>query len=41
MGGRALSMVLIPALPKTEKGAEAAPVDKKQEQVEEMADAKN
>ena len=40
MEGRALSMVLIPALPKTEKVAEGAQ-DKKQDQVEELADAKN
>jgi len=40
MEGRALSMVLIPALPKTEKVAEGAK-DKKQDQVEELADAKN
>ena len=38
--GRALSMVLIPALVKTEKGADDAPEDKKQDQVEELADAK-
>ena len=40
MEGRALSMVLIPALVKTEKGAEGSPEDKKQDQVEELADAK-
>jgi hypothetical protein len=32
--------VLIPALVKTEKGAEGSPEDKKQDQVEELADAK-
>ena len=41
MEGRALSMVLIPALPKSEKVAEAAQDVKKQDQVEELADAKN
>ena len=41
MEGRALSMVLIPALTKPEKGVESAPDDKKQDQVEELADAKN
>jgi translation initiation factor IF-3 len=41
MEGRALSMVLIPALPKSEKAAEAAQDVKKQDQVEELADAKN
>ncbi|MDA1128486.1 MAG: translation initiation factor IF-3 [Chloroflexi bacterium] len=40
MEGRALSMVLIPALVKTEKAGEGAD-DNKQDQVEEMADAKN
>ena len=41
MEGRALSMVLIPALSKTEKVAEGAQENKKQDQVEELADAKN
>ena len=41
MEGRALSMVLIPALPKNEKGAEGTQEPKKQDQVEELADAKN
>jgi hypothetical protein len=40
MEGRALSMVLIPALVKTEKGADDAPEDNNQDQVEELADAK-
>ncbi len=40
MEGRALSMVLSPSLPKTEKAAEGAP-NKKHDQVEELADAKN
>ena len=33
-------MVLIPALSKTEKAAETKSEDKKQDQVEELADAK-
>ncbi|MQG14911.1 MAG: translation initiation factor IF-3 [SAR202 cluster bacterium] len=40
MEGRALSMVLIPALVKTEKGEEGSPEEKNQDQVEELADAK-
>ena len=40
MEGRALSMVLIPALTKTEKAAEEAKENKNQDQVEELADAK-
>jgi len=40
MEGRALSMVLIPALVKPEKAADDEPKDKKQDQVEELADAK-
>ena len=40
MEGRALSMVLIPALSKTEKGEEAAPNNNNPGQVEELADAK-
>ncbi|PKB69859.1 MAG: translation initiation factor IF-3 [SAR202 cluster bacterium Io17-Chloro-G5] len=40
MEGRALSMVLIPALVKTEKGEEGSPDEKNQDQVEELADAK-
>jgi len=40
MEGRALSMVLIPALIKTEKGEEGSPEEKNQDQVEELADAK-
>ena len=39
MEGRALSMVLIPSLQKTEKGSEGAAEDKKEDQVE-LADAK-
>ena len=41
MEGRALSMVLIPALSKTEKALEGTQEAKKQDQVEELADAKN
>ena len=40
MEGRALSMVLIPALQKTEKAAEGVKEAKPQDQVEELADAK-
>ena len=40
MEGRALSMVLIPALVKPDKVADDASEDKKQDQVEELADAK-
>jgi len=40
MEGRALSMVLIPALVKPDKAADDASEDKKQDQVEELADAK-
>ena len=40
MEGRALSMVLIPALPKNERVAEGAQETKKQDHKEELADAK-